>query len=89
MRLFFAQHGLGVAAIGVVKAVIPASGGGFRSPAGPFSDRIGRKGLVATEWSLQAGGIWLTVLVPTYPAWIAAPCSRGSAPRWSIQRCSR
>jgi hypothetical protein len=35
---------------------------------GPLSDRIGRKGLIDGGMLVQAGGIWLTVLVPTYPA---------------------
>jgi len=33
-------------------------------------DRFGRKGLIAGEMIVQAGGIWLTVLVPVYPAWL-------------------
>jgi MFS family permease len=75
--LFFAQHGLGVAAIGVVKAVYPGVWGGLQVITGPLSDRIGRKGLIAGGMVVQAGGIWLTVLVPAYSAWIAGAVLQG------------
>jgi MFS family permease len=75
--LFFAQHGLGVAAIGVLKAVYPGVWGAFQVITGPLSDRIGRKGLIAGGMAVQAGGIWLTVLVPTYPAWLAGAGLQG------------
>jgi MFS family permease len=75
--LFFAQHGLGVAAIGVVKAVYPGVWGALQVVTGPLSDRIGRKGLIAAGMIVQAGGIWLTVLVPAYPAWIVGAVLQG------------
>ena len=75
--LFFAQHGLGVAAIGVVKAVYPGVWGALQVVTGPLSDRIGRKGLIASGMVVQAGGIWLTVLVPVYSAWIAGAVLQG------------
>jgi MFS family permease len=75
--LFFAQYGLGVAAIGVVKAVYPGVWGALQIVTGPLSDRIGRKGLIAGGMVVQAGGIWLTVLVPAYPAWIAGAVLQG------------
>jgi MFS family permease len=75
--LFFAQYGLGVAAIGVVKAVYPGVWGALQVVTGPLSDRIGRKGLIAGGMLVQAGGIWLTVLVPAYPAWIAGAVLQG------------
>jgi MFS family permease len=37
---------------------------------GPLSDRVGRKELIAGGMIVQAGGIWLTVLVPTWAAWL-------------------
>jgi MFS family permease len=75
--LFFAQHGLGVAAIGVVKAVYPGVWGALQVVTGPLSDRIGRKALIAGGMVVQAGGIWLTVLVPAYPAWIVGAAFQG------------
>ncbi len=75
--LFFGSYGLGVAAIGVVKAVYPGVWGGLQIVTGPLSDRIGRKGLIAGGMVVQAGGIWLTVLVPTYPAWLLGAALQG------------
>jgi MFS family permease len=75
--LFFGSHGLGVAAIGVVKAVYPGVWGALQIVTGPLSDRVGRKWLIAGGMLVQAGGIWLTVLVPAYPAWIAGAVLQG------------
>lgn len=68
--LFFAAYGLGVESIGVIKAVYPTVWGLLQVVTGPLSDRLGRKGLIAAGMIVQAAGIWLTVLVPTYPAWL-------------------
>jgi MFS family permease len=75
--LFFAGHGLGVARIGVVKAVYPVVWGVLQVVTGPLSDRVGRKGLIAGGMIVQAIGIWLTVLVPTYAAWLAGAALQG------------
>jgi MFS family permease len=75
--LFFAHYGLGVAAIGVIKAVYPGVWGALQVVTGPLSDRIGRKGLIAGGMVVQAGGIWLTALVPSYPAWILGAVLQG------------
>jgi len=61
---------LGVERIGVVKAVYPVVWGLLQVVTGPLSDRVGRKGLIAWGMVVQAGGIWLTVLLPAYPAWL-------------------
>ncbi len=68
--LFFAAYGLGVAPIGVIKAVYPATWGVLQLVTGPLSDRWGRKWLIAGGMAVQAVGIWLTVLMPQYGAWI-------------------
>jgi MFS family permease len=75
--LFFAAQGLGVARIGIVKAVYPAVWGVLQVVTGPLSDRIGRRGLIAAGMVVQAVGIWLTVLVPTYGAWITGAALQG------------
>ena len=75
--LFFASLGLGVAAIGIIKAVYPASWGIFQLLTGHISDRWGRKWLIAGGMAVQAGGIWLTVQVPVYSAWIIAALLQG------------
>jgi MFS family permease len=75
--LFFAAHGLDVERIGVVKAVYPAVWGALQIATGMLSDRLGRKGLIAWGMVVQAGGIWLTVLVPDYEAWLAGAILQG------------
>lgn len=75
--LFFGSYGLGVAAIGVIKAVYPGVWGVLQVVTGPLSDRIGRKWLIAGGMAVQAGGIWLTVLVPAYGAWVAGAVLQG------------
>ena len=75
--LFFAAHGLDVAHIGVIKAVYPAVWGVLQVATGLLSDRLGRKPLIAWGMIVQAGGIWLTVMVPTFDAWLAGAALQG------------
>ena len=75
--LFFASYGLGVAAIGTIKAIYPATWGVFQLFTGHFSDRWGRKRLIAAGMMVQAGGIWLTVQIPVYTAWIVGALLQG------------
>jgi MFS family permease len=75
--LFFAAYGLPIERIGTVKAVYPAVWGLLQVATGPLSDRWGRKGLIAWGMIVQAGGIWLTVLVPNYAAWILGAVLQG------------
>jgi MFS family permease len=75
--LFFTSFGLGLRSIGLIKALYPAAWGALQVLTGPLSDRIGRKRLIAGGMLVQAGGIWLTALVPQYGAWIAAAVFQG------------
>jgi len=75
--IFFSSYGLGVAAIGVIKAVYPAVWGVLQPIVGPLSDRIGRKRLIVGGMTVQAFGIWLTVLLPAYEWWIVAAVLQG------------
>jgi MFS family permease len=75
--LFFAAHGLDVARIGVVKAVYPAVWGLLQVGTGLLSDRLRRKPLIAWGMIVQASGIWLTVLVPSYDAWLVGAVLQG------------
>jgi MFS family permease len=75
--LFFAAHGLNVASIGLIKAVYPAVWGVLQIATGFLSDRLGRKPLIAWGMVVQAGGIWLTVLVPSYAAWLVGAALQG------------
>ena len=75
--LFFAAHGLDVARIGMIKAVYPAVWGVLQIATGLLSDRLGRKPLIAWGMVVQAGGIWLTVLVPSFDAWLVGAALQG------------
>jgi len=75
--LFFAAYGLTVGSIGFIKAVYPIVWGVLQVGTGPLSDRVGRKDLIAGGMVVQAAGIWLTVLVPTYAAWVLAAMLQG------------
>jgi MFS family permease len=75
--LFFAAHGLNVASIGLIKAVYPAVWGVLQIATGFLSDRLGRKPLIAWGMVVQAGGIWLTVLIPSYGAWLVGAALQG------------
>ena len=75
--LFFSSYGLGVAAIGVIRALYPAVWGLLQPITGPLSDRIGRKRLIVGGMTIQALAIWMTVLLPTYSWWIAAAVLQG------------
>jgi len=76
--LFFAAHGLSIERIGVVKAAYPLTWGLLQVLTGPLSDRLGRRGLIAGGMVVQAIGIWLTVLVPDYGAWLAGAVLQGA-----------
>src|SRR5438094_10413612 len=43
----------------------------------PLSDRFGLKELIAGGMIVQAVGIWLTVLIPTYGAWLVGAALQG------------
>jgi MFS family permease len=75
--LFFASFGLGVAAIGTIKAIYPAAWGILQLFTGHLSDLWGRKRLIAAGMVVQAGGIGLTVQVPVYSAWIVGALLQG------------
>jgi predicted MFS family arabinose efflux permease len=80
--LFFANLGLGVGRIGILKAIYPAVWGTLQVATGPLSDRWGRKGLiVAGMWVLGLG----TAMV--YPSLIAA-VSDASHPSWRARSLS-
>jgi len=75
--LFFASYGLGVAAIGTIKAVYPVAWSILQLVTGHLSDHWGRKRLIAAGMVVQAGAIWLTVAIPTYWAWIVGALLQG------------
>jgi MFS family permease len=70
--LFFAAYGLGVARIGVLKAVYPVTWGLLQIATGPLSDRWGRKGLIVAGMWVQAVGLLLTALTRSFEFWMVA-----------------
>jgi MFS family permease len=76
--LLFAAYGLPVEHIGVIKAAYPLTWGVLQVATGPLSDRFGRRGLIAGGMIVQAIGIWLTVLVPDYGAWLIGAVLQGA-----------
>jgi len=75
--LFFASFGLGVGAIGTIKAVYPAAWGALQFLTGPLSDRLGRKWLIAAGMVVQAVGIWLTVQLTNFSGWMVGALLQG------------
>jgi len=75
--LFFASYGLGVAAIGTIKAIYPAAWGMLQLFTGHLSDHWGRKRLIAAGMIVQAVGIWLTAQIPAYSVWIIGALLQG------------
>jgi MFS family permease len=75
--LFFALYGLALERIGLVKAVYPVVWGLLQVITGPLSDRFGRTGLIAGGMIVQAAGIWLTVVIPAFGAWIVGAALQG------------
>ncbi|MGW1092393.1 MFS transporter [Streptomyces sp. NPDC002596] len=65
--LLFADHGLGIAAIGLIKGLYPLLWGIGQIPAGQLADRIGRKLLIVTGMLVQAAGLLLALAILDRP----------------------
>ncbi len=70
--LFFAARGLGVEAIGVLKAIYPAVWGVVQTLTGPLSDRFGRKGLIVGGMWLQAVALLIVARSSGFAWWLFA-----------------
>jgi MFS family permease len=70
--LLFAAHGLPVARIGMLAAIYPAVWGLAQVLAGWWSDRVGRKILIATGMLTQAAAIGLVAAGSAFPVWAVA-----------------
>ncbi|MGW3177322.1 MFS transporter [Streptomyces sp. NPDC001153] len=65
--LLFTEHGLGLAAVGLVKGLYPILWGLGQIPTGHLSDRIGRKPLIVTGMLVQAAGFVLALALLDTP----------------------
>ena len=65
--LLFTDHGLGLAAVGLIKGVYPLLWGIGQIPTGHLADRIGRKPLIVTGMLVQAAGFVLALALLDRP----------------------
>ncbi|GHA91184.1 MFS transporter [Streptomyces termitum] len=65
--LLFTEHGLGLAAVGLIKGLYPILWGLGQIPTGHLADRLGRKPLVVTGMLVQAGGLLLALVLLDRP----------------------
>ncbi|MFH9725064.1 MFS transporter [Streptomyces sp. NPDC017254] len=65
--LLFTDHGLGLAAIGLIKGLYPILWGIGQIPAGHLADRVGRKPLIVTGMLVQAAGLVLALALLDTP----------------------
>ncbi|MFC9467730.1 MFS transporter [Streptomyces coelicoflavus] len=65
--LLFTDHGLGLAAVGLIKGIYPILWGIGQIPAGHLADRIGRKPLIVTGMLVQAAAFLLVLALLDQP----------------------
>ncbi|GGT00213.1 MFS transporter [Nonomuraea spiralis] len=65
--LLFTDHGLGLAAVGLIKGLYPLLWGIGQIPAGHLADRLGRKPLIVTGMLVQAAGLVLALVLLDNP----------------------
>jgi MFS family permease len=65
--LLFINHGLGIAAVGLIKGLYPLVWGFGQIPAGHLSDRIGRKQLIVAGMFVQAAAFILALALLDTP----------------------
>ncbi len=76
--LLYASHGLSIAKIGILAALYPAVWGLGQLVTGAWSDRIGRKRLIAGGMWLQAVAIGLVALGDSFSEWATAAVLLGA-----------
>ncbi|MFG2908948.1 MFS transporter [Kitasatospora sp. NPDC048286] len=65
--LLFTDHGLGLAAVGLIKGLYPLLWGFGQIPTGHLADRIGRKPLIVAGMLVQAAGLALALVLLDRP----------------------
>ncbi len=76
--LLYARAGISISGIGVLAALYPAVWGAGQLITGAWSDRIGRKRLIAAGMWLQAAAIALVALGSTFTVWALAAVLLGA-----------
>lgn len=77
LPLYLAAHGLRVGRIGIVAAAYPAAWSIAQLATGPWSDRVGRKPLVASGLVTQGAAIAAILASRSFAAWVAAAIAMG------------
>ncbi|MCC6642790.1 MAG: MFS transporter, partial [Deltaproteobacteria bacterium] len=75
--LVFAAAGMNLEQIGTLAAIYPATWGLAQIPTGAWSDRVGRKWLIASGMWVQAGAIAAIAVAPGFTAFAAAAALLG------------
>ncbi|WP_078905448.1 MULTISPECIES: MFS transporter [Streptomyces] len=65
--LLFTDHGLGLAAVGLIKGLYPILWGIGQIPTGHLADRLGRKPLIVTGMLVQSAGLVLALALLDHP----------------------
>jgi MFS family permease len=65
--LLFTDHGLGIAAVGLIKGLYPLLWGIGQIPTGHLADRLGRKPLIVAGMLVQAAGFVLALVLLPHP----------------------
>jgi MFS family permease len=69
LPIYFAAGGLSIGTIGILAALYPAVWSVAQLAAGPASDRLGRKWMIAAGLGVQAVAIAVLAATSTLPAW--------------------
>ncbi len=75
--LLFSSFGLAVGRIGIINSVYPGVWGVLQTVTGPLSDRLGRKGLIATGMWVQGSGLFLIAASHSFGWWLLASALLG------------
>lgn len=76
--LFFAQGGLAVGTVGLLVAIAPAVWGVGQLLTGAWSDRVGRKWLIAAGQLTEAAGLFIIASGDTFGVWAAGSALFGA-----------
>jgi MFS family permease len=77
LPIYFAAGGLSIGTIGALTALYPAVWSVGQLAAGPASDRLGRKWMIAGGLGVQAAAIAVIAATRTLPAWAGAVAALG------------